>query len=280
MFPKFKNVLQFPGLQYSDVGHIRKYDTFHVISTASCWGFYIPEMLTTDENMPIFAWYVIVCCCWFYIPAILATSENANFRVVCYCLLLKVLYSCDTGNIWEYPNFRVVCYCLLLKVLYSCDAGNIWEYANFPVVCYCLLLKVLYSWQHLRISPFSCNTCTESTFLLWCWPYLKICRFSCDMSTADSSIFLWCCHISRYAPFHVIWPLHKIIPVILAKPHRYAAFHAIWPQHKVIPVMLATYENMPISLWYVIVRCWGYYCIFLRCWQHLRICQFSWITWT
>jgi hypothetical protein len=53
-------------------------------------------------------------------------------------------------------------------------------------------------------------------------------------------------HISRYAPFHVMWPLHKVIPVMLATSKD--PFHVIWPVHKIIPLMLAISQDMPLFM--------------------------------
>ncbi len=149
-----------------------------------------------------------------------------NFRVVCHCPLLMVHYYIPAMlAAWEYANFPVVCHCPLLRV-HCCIPAMlaVWEYDNFPVVCHCPLLTVLYS---------------------------------CDAGS------IW-----GYANFLVIYALRAVSSYGGLHSHisRYVAFHVIWPLHKFIPVMLATSQDMPLFTWYV-------HCskLFLWCWPHLKM---------
>ncbi len=154
------------------------------------------------------AYSLIFLWCWPHL-------RICQFRGVRHWPLLRVLFSCQFSCINA------------LRTLSSCGDGHMSRYET-----------LFMQYGHLKICPFSrdistvqsysCDAMATSqdmplfmwygnciTLFLWCWPHLKICPFSCDMATAYS----YSCdvgHISRYAPFHVIWPLQKIIPVMLA----------------------------------------------------------------
>ncbi len=149
------------------------------------WGYYFPAMLATPEDMPVlgntctestfFLW------CWPHlnICPFLCDMSNAESSIVMWCRRHPRIwqFSCDMSSV------TVASYCS--------HAGHIWRYSTCHVIC------PVHCWKfHIPVmlaasedmQAFLCNTCVESTFFLWC----------CD-------------HISRYAPFHAIWPLPRVL---------------------------------------------------------------------